>query len=223
MANLPRRYLPGFPPQHKFFFLLLSIPLFSLSWLPWWILWLSRISRTVLDNLLSRFTGPYRWLFCNQTMLWIHFSVSFFSPWDFFKSTLTDCLSLEFEWQQVLSSLLDSSQYPSLSQLYSSLDVLHSSSYFQVLQSLYQSFGDCTKSTNHNWYNRYFHVPQFFQFPSKVQLLILFIFFQFYSVLVGTAILQVLFFVDYYFIFIFIFCFLQSFIGTLRKISGDRK
>ena len=41
----------------------------------------------------------------------------------------------------------------------------HSSSYFQVLQSLYQSFDDCTKSTNYNWYNRHFHVPQFFQFP----------------------------------------------------------
>ena len=31
----------------------------------------------------------------------------------------------------------------------------------QVLQFLYQSFGDCTKSTNYNWYYRYFYVPQF--------------------------------------------------------------
>ena len=44
---------------------------------------------------------------------------------------------------------------------------LPSSSYFQILQSLYQSFGDCTKSTNYNWYHRNFHVPQFFQFPGN--------------------------------------------------------
>ena len=25
-----------------------------------------------------------------------------------------------------------------------------------------QSFGDCTKCTHNNWYNRHFHVPQFF-------------------------------------------------------------
>ena len=44
-------------------------------------------------------------------------------------------------------------------------------------------FGDCTKSTNHDWYNCHRHVPYFFQFPSQVQVLILlFTFFQFYSV-----------------------------------------
>ena len=46
-----------------------------------------------------------------------------------------------------------------------------------------QSFGDCTKSTNYNWYNRHFHVLQFFPFPSLVEVLIpLFVFFQLYSV-----------------------------------------
>ena len=40
-----------------------------------------------------------------------------------------------------------------------------------------------TKSTNYNWYKRHFHVPQFFQFPSKVEVFIfLFTFFQFYIV-----------------------------------------
>ena len=39
------------------------------------------------------------------------------------------------------------------------------------------------QSTNHNCYNRHFHVPQLFQFSSKVEVLILlFTFFQFYSV-----------------------------------------
>ena len=38
------------------------------------------------------------------------------------------------------------------------------------------------KSTNYNWYNRHFDVPQFFQFTSKVQVLIFLLgFFQFYS------------------------------------------
>ena len=31
--------------------------------------------------------------------------------WEFFTPTLTDCFSLESEWQQVSSSLQDSSQY----------------------------------------------------------------------------------------------------------------
>ena len=72
---------------------------------------------------------------------------------------------------------------------------LYSFRYFQVLQFLYQSFGDCTKSTNHYWYNRHFHLPQFFQFPSKVKVLNpLFTFFQFYSVIGRNNKVQVLFF-----------------------------
>ena len=44
-------------------------------------------------------------------------------------------------------------------------------------------FSYCTKSTNYNWHNCHLHVPQFFQFSWKVELFILlFIFFQFYSV-----------------------------------------
>ena len=77
----------------------------------------------------------------------------------FFTPVLTDGFSLEFEWQQVSSSLQDSSQYSGRSQQCCSLDGLHSFSYFQVLQSLYQSFCDSTKSANYNWYNRHFHVP----------------------------------------------------------------
>ena len=41
----------------------------------------------------------------------------------------------------------------------------------------------CSKRTNYNWFNCHLHVPQFFQFPSKVEVLIfLFTFIQFYSV-----------------------------------------
>ena len=44
---------------------------------------------------------------------------------------------------------------------------LYSSFYFQVLQSLYQSFGDCTECTNYDWYHRQFHIPQFFSIPKQ--------------------------------------------------------
>ena len=70
--------------------------------------------------------------------------------------------------------------------------------YFQVHQSVYQFFSDCTRSTNYNWYNRHFLVPKFFQFPSKVQVfIILFAFFQICPVVSQDKevyILQVIFF-----------------------------
>ena len=64
---------------------------------------------------------------------------------------LADGFPLESEWHQVSQSLR--------SQQYYSLDGLLSSSYFQILQFLYQSFGDCTKSTNYNWYFNYYLIP----------------------------------------------------------------
>ena len=57
---------------------------------------------------------------------------------------------------------------------------------------------DCTKTTNHDWYNCHFHFPWGFQFSSKVPIIILlFPFFSFILWSAGTAkstILQVLFF-----------------------------
>ena len=50
-----------------------------------------------------------------------------FTPWEFFTSALADGLSLNFEWQQVSSSLWDSSQYYGRSRQCSNLDGLHSS------------------------------------------------------------------------------------------------
>ena len=72
-----------------------------------------------------------------------------------------------------------------------------------ISKSLYQFFSDCTKSTNYNWYHRHFHVPQFFQFSSKIQVLIfLFTFFQFYFVVSRKNkvhnLASCLFFVDYH-------------------------
>ena len=55
---------------------------------------------------------------------------------DIFTSTNVDGRSLEFEWQQISSSLQDSSQYSGRSHKFCSLDRLHSFSNFQVLQAL---------------------------------------------------------------------------------------
>ena len=57
------------------------------------------------------------------------------TPLEFFTSVLADGFSLEFEWQQVFSSLQDSSQDSGLSQQCCHLDSLYLSANFQVLQA----------------------------------------------------------------------------------------
>ena len=64
------------------------------------------------------------------------FSLLLFTPLEFFISVLADGLSLEFEWQQVSSSLQDSSQYSGRSQQCCRLDSLYPSANFQILQAL---------------------------------------------------------------------------------------
>ena len=54
---------------------------------------------------------------------------------EFFTSVLAVGLSLEFEWQQVSSSLQDSSQDSGYSQQCCRLDSLYPSANFQVLQA----------------------------------------------------------------------------------------
>ena len=47
-----------------------------------------------------------------------------------------------------------------------------------------QTFGDCIERTIHDWYHRHIHVPLFFQFSSKVLVLLsLFASFQFIIIL----------------------------------------
>ena len=58
------------------------------------------------------------------------------TPLEFFTSVLADGFSLEFEWQQVSSSLQDSSQYSGRPQHCCRLDSLYLSANFQVLQAL---------------------------------------------------------------------------------------
>ena len=58
------------------------------------------------------------------------------------------------------------------------------SSDFQVFQSVYKSFGDRSKCTNYNWYQRQFHVHNFFNtLAGSIYLSLFSALFQFYSVL----------------------------------------
>ena len=59
-----------------------------------------------------------------------------FTPLEFFTSALADGFSLEFEWNQVSSSLQNSSQYSGRPQQCYRLDSLYPSANFQVLQPL---------------------------------------------------------------------------------------
>ena len=51
---------------------------------------------------------------------------------------------MEFEWQQVSSSLKDTSQHSGGSQQSCSLDCLHLYAYLEVLKYVYKSLGDNT-------------------------------------------------------------------------------
>ena len=61
--------------------------------------------------------------------------VIIFLTWEFFTPVLADGFPFVFEWQHVSSWLQDFSQYSSRSQQCYNLDGLHSSSYYEVLQS----------------------------------------------------------------------------------------
>ena len=66
----------------------------------------------------------------------------------------------ESEWQQVSSSLQDSSKYSSWSK--QCFCLYDPSSDFQFLESPFQALGNRSKCPNYNWCHCYPHVPQFF-------------------------------------------------------------
>ena len=71
----------------------------------------------------------------------------------------------------------------------------------------HQSLGDCTKSTNYDRYHRHCHVPQFFQFSRKVEVLILlFAFFQFYPVVSRNRKFSFFFFFFFFFGYFSFYC-----------------
>ena len=112
------------------------------SWLSWWSLLLFR-------NLVH-------FQIYHLLVLWLFFSLKVFHisvSWWFSTGVWVTAS---------LSNLQDSSHNSGWSRQCCSLDSLHPSRHFQVSHSSYKSFGDCTESTNYNWYNRHVHVPQFF-------------------------------------------------------------
>ena len=89
------------------------------------------------------------------------------------------------------------------------LDGLHTSSYFQRHQSLYQCFGNCTERLNYIWYHYHVQIPLFFQSSSMVyELISLFALLLFYSGIsrngkVHYSEVSIFFFLFFFFFFFF--------------------
>ena len=116
--------------------------LYSFSSFLWWTLILCRISYTIWNS----FAGPYRM----PILRTIHTIATFDNYHNSLRRVFhTTAIWLLFTWVWVTACLLKCPLFFSV--LWMILDGLHSSSYFQVVKSLYQSFDDCTDHTNHNF------------------------------------------------------------------------
>ena len=96
-----------------------------------------QISRTLL-SILADLKNAVVWMFFTRPIIIIIIIIiiTIIYSLEFFTSMLADGFSLEFEWQQVSSSLRDSSQDSSRSQHCCHLDSLYPSANFQVFQAL---------------------------------------------------------------------------------------
>ena len=95
---------------------------------------LSTVMLLILSSFCASLLHSFIILICEISTLALASGLSMNSSGFQDFSEYSDGLSLEFEWQQVSSSLQDSSQCSGHSQQCCSLDGLHSSSNFQVLQ-----------------------------------------------------------------------------------------
>ena len=82
----------------------------------------------------SDYLAEIRWSVCISKSHRI--IIIIITPVEFFTSVIADGFSLEFGWQQLYSSLQDSSQYSGSPQQCCRFDSLHPSANFQVLQAL---------------------------------------------------------------------------------------
>ena len=82
------------------------------------------------------YTNYYIQILILLSLLLLLLLLLLFTPLEFFTSVLADGFSLEFEWQQVSSSLQDSSKYSGRPQQCCRLDSLYPSANFKVLQAL---------------------------------------------------------------------------------------
>ena len=99
----------------------------------------------------------------NNKCINYNWSAIIFTPREFFTPALRGGFSLKSERQKVSSALQDSPQYSIWSLQSCGFDGLDSSPGLQFPQSLFQTFGDCSKCANHNWYHHHLHVSQLFQ------------------------------------------------------------
>ena len=97
-----------------------------------------------------------------------------FTPFKFFPSALAGGLSVESEWQQVSTSLQDSSQYSG----WSKNAVVWMVSIHSLI-SLFQFFGYWSKCTNYYWYYHHSHAPLFISSLARSKCLFLFSLFLF--------------------------------------------
>ena len=137
----------------------------------------------LISNSTSLFSKPLWTVLSTPPMQPSPSLLLLFTLLEFFTSVLADGLSLEFEWQQVSSSLQDSSRYSGRSQQCCHLDSLYPSTNFQVLQAFNNPLVIVPKATITIGTIVTFMFYSFFQFSSKVEVLILlFTFVQIYSV-----------------------------------------
>ena len=87
--------------------------------------------------------------------------LSFYSFESFFYTSICGGFFIRVWMTASLLKSRDSSQYSGRSYQCIKVNGFHSTSYFNALQFLYQSVGDCTKCTNFNGYHCQLHVPKF--------------------------------------------------------------
>ena len=150
----------------------------------WWFLNVVLVTGSLLKSpqvsmtLLSILVDLKNAFYLNGLYLSSYFQVSLFYAFRRFSTSVSWLFSTRI-WVTV--NLQDTSQYSDRSFFCYSLDDIHSSSFFQVLQSLYQSFSVCTERSSYNWYFRHFHVLYFFSYLASSRYLFfrfLFVFFQ---------------------------------------------
>ena len=172
------KFLPPFPVDHLPHPIVSSFILFCVDLLHLLITWL------IISSLSSH--KPHLLFCCVFSIIIIIIIIIII--YEFCTPALADGLSRVSEWQQVSSSLQDSSEYYCWSQQYCSLDGFDSTTDFQFFKSLLQDLRDHSERVNYNCYYLHFHVLLsflffLFLFSRKFQVFIyIFAFFYFHSV-----------------------------------------
>ena len=93
----------------------------------------------------------------------------YFNPWEIFLHQLTQMVFL-WSLRDSKSSQLSRNLLSILADINNAVVMMTSTR--SLISNTTSPYTNTTKSTNYNWYHRHFHVPQFFQFLDKIQVLI---------------------------------------------------